>query len=66
VYALLLLSKQEPACPEDGTMSRAGGKQADRRASTVRKELFRAEDLTLEWREMRKAVSGVKAPPQLA
>lgn len=38
-------------------MPRSGGKQADRRAPAPRKELFSAEDLTLEWREMRKAVS---------
>lgn len=39
-------------------MTRSGSKGSSRAgAAAPRKELFRAEDLSLQWREMRKAVS---------
>ena len=37
-------------------MARSGDRPAGRQAAQ-RRELFRTEDLSLQWREMRKAVS---------
>ena len=39
-------------------MTRSGGKAGGRQGQAQRKELFSAEDLSLQWREVRKAVSG--------
>jgi hypothetical protein len=39
-------------------MTRSGGKTGSRQGHAQRKELFSAEDLSLQWREVRKAVSG--------
>lgn len=49
---------QEPA---DGAMARSGDRAAGRKPAQ-RRELFRSEDLSLQWREIRKAVSAAAQP----
>lgn len=44
--------------PSSAGMTRSAHKAHGRNGHAGRKELFRAEDLWLQWREMRKAVSG--------
>lgn len=41
-------------------MKTSGGRSGGRQS---RKELFSAEDLSLQWREMRKAVGAAAVPP---
>ncbi|KAI7838812.1 hypothetical protein COHA_007427 [Chlorella ohadii] len=47
---------QEPA---DGAMARSGDRAAGRKPAQ-RRELFKSEDLSLQWREIRKAGSGLQ------
>jgi hypothetical protein len=47
-----------PAAQDDG-MTRLNGRAASHRGQAARKELFSADELSLGWREMRKAVSAV-------
>ena len=49
---------QAPSGEEGNAMTRSGGKAGSRQGQAQRRELFSAEDLSLQWREVRKAVSG--------